>query len=269
MTEDVSQEPLVRYEVQDGIALITLNRPDRLNAIVPGMGEMYADLLRRADADPAVRAIVVTGAGRGFCSGADLTILAQGREALDGYLDGQNADTLPTVALRIGTPVATAINGPCAGIGFVLAIAADARFAAPSATLSTSFSRLGLIAEYGVAWLLPRLIGVPRATDLLLTGRTVDAIEAQSLGLVSGVHEDPVAAAFAWARALADSCSPSAIAVMKRQLLAADTQSLDEAVMSSLDEMRAAFQRPDLGEAIMARIEKRPASFPGYGSKPQ
>ena len=269
MSEDVTQEPLVRYEVQDGIALITLNRPDRLNAIVPGMGEMYAHLLRRADADPAVRAIVVTGAGRGFCSGADLTMLAQGREALDGYLDGQDADTLPTVALRIGTPVATAINGPCAGIGFVLAIAADARFAAPSATLSTSFSRLGLIAEYGIAWLLPRLIGVPRATDLLLTGRTIDALEAESLGLVSGVHEDPVAAAIAWARNLADSCSPSAIAVMKRQLLAADTQGLDDAVMSSLDEMRAAFQRPDLAEAITARIEKRPASFPGYGSSPQ
>lgn len=269
MTDDAPLEPLVLYEVSDGIALITLNRPDRLNAIVPGMGEIYADLLRRADADPDVRAIVVTGAGRGFCSGADLTILAQGREALDGYLDGQDADTLPTVALRIGTPVATAINGPCAGIGFVLAIAADARFAAPTATLSTSFSRLGLIAEYGVAWLLPRLIGVPRATDLLLTGRTVDALEAQSMGLVSSVHGDPLAAAMAWARGIADTCSPSAIAVMKRQLLAADTQGLDDAVMSSLEEMRAAFQRPDLTEAITARIEKRPAAFPGYGSSPQ
>ena len=269
MTEDAPEEPLVRYEVRDGIALITLNRPDRLNALLPGMGDVYADLLRRADADTDVRAIVVTGAGRGFCSGADLTILAQGREALDGYLDGQDADTLPTVALRIGTPVATAINGPCAGIGFVLAIAADARFAAPSATLSTSFSRLGLIAEYGVAWLLPRLIGVPRATDLLLTGRTIDAVEAHSLGLVSGVHEDPVAAAMDWARGLAENCSPSAMAVMKRQLLAADTQGLDDAVLSSLEEMRAAFQRPDLAEAITARIEKRPTAVPGYGSNPQ
>ena len=87
-------------------------------------------------------------------------MLAEGRDALDGYLDGQDVDTLPTVALRIGTPVATAINGPCAGIGFVLAICADARFAAPTATLSTSFSRLGLIAEYGVAWLLTRLVGL-------------------------------------------------------------------------------------------------------------
>jgi enoyl-CoA hydratase/carnithine racemase len=216
-----------------------------------------------------VRAIVVTGAGRGFCSGADLTVLAEGREALNGYLDGQDADTLPTVALRIGTPVATAINGPCAGIGFVLAISADARFAAPGATLSTSFSRLGLIAEYGVAWLLPRLVGVPRATDLLLSGRTIDAEEARAMGLVTAVHEDPVAAAQAWARDLATNCAPSAIAVMKQQLLAAGTQGLDDAVLSSLEEMRAAFDRPDLAEAIMARIEKRPASFPGYGSSPQ
>jgi enoyl-CoA hydratase/carnithine racemase len=265
----VTDDPLVRYEVSDGIALITLNRPDRLNALVPGMGEVYANLLRRADADPEVRAIVVTGAGRGFCSGADLTVLAEGREALNGYLDGQDADTLPTVALRIGTPVATAINGPCAGIGFVLAISADARFAAPGATLSTSFSRLGLIAEYGVAWLLPRLVGVPRATDLLLSGRTIDAEEARAMGLVTAVHEDPVAAAQAWARDLATNCAPSAIAVMKRQLLEADTQGLDDAVLSSLEEMRAAFDRPDLAEAIMARIEKRPASFPGYGSSPQ
>jgi enoyl-CoA hydratase/carnithine racemase len=265
----VTDDPLVRYEVSDGIALITLNRPDRLNALVPGMGEVYANLLRRADADPEVRAIVVTGAGRGFCSGADLTVLAEGREALNGYLDGQDADTLPTVALRIGTPVATAINGPCAGIGFVLAISADARFAAPGATLSTSFSRLGLIAEYGVAWLLPRLVGVPRATDLLLSGRTIDAEEARAMGLVTAVHEDPVAAAQAWARDLATNCAPSAIAVMKQQLLAAGTQGLDDAVLSSLEEMRAAFDRPDLAEAIMARIEKRPASFPGYGSSPQ
>ena len=258
MTDDA----LVQYDVSEGIALITLNRPDRLNALLPGMGEVYADLLRRADADPDVRAIVVTGAGRGFCSGADLTVLAEGREALNGYLDGQDADTLPTVALRIGTPVATAINGPCAGIGFVLAIAADARFAAPGATLSTSFSRLGLIAEYGVAWLLPRLVGVPRATDLLLSGRTIDAEEARAMGLVTAVHEDPVGAALAWARDLAANCAPSAIAVMKRQLLAAGTQGLDEAVLSSLEEMRAA------AEGVQAET-RATAAFPGYGSSPQ
>jgi enoyl-CoA hydratase/carnithine racemase len=257
-------EDLVLYDVQDNVALITLNRPDRLNALLPGMGEVYAGLLRRADTDPQVRAIVVTGAGRGFCSGADLSILAEGPQALDAYLDGQSIDTLPTAALRIGTPVATAINGPCAGIGFVLAIAADARFAGPAATFSTSFSRLGLVAEYGVAWLLTRLVGLPTATDLLLSGRTVSAEEAVDVGLVASVHGDPLAAALAWANDLAANCSPSAMAAMKRQLLSAGAQTLDEAVDLSLAEMRSAFTRPDLAEAITSRIEKRPPVFPPH-----
>lgn len=254
-------DELIRYEVVDRVAVITLNRPDRLNAILPGMGEEYARLLQQADADPQVRAIVVTGAGRGFCSGADLTVLAEGREALDGYLDGQGVDTLPSVALRIGTPVATAINGPCAGIGFVLAICADVRFAAPTATLSTSFSRLGLIAEYGAAWLLTRLVGLGHATDLLLTGRTLTAQEAAEIGLVR-VEDDALAAALAWAGDVAANCSPAAMAVMKRQLLDADSHDLTAAVEASLVEMRAAFQRPDLAVAIMARLEKRPVDFP-------
>jgi enoyl-CoA hydratase/carnithine racemase len=254
-------DELIRYEVVDRVAVITLNRPDRLNAILPGMGDEYARLLLRADADPDVRAIVVTGAGRGFCSGADLTVLAEGRDALDGYLDGQDAHTVPSVALLIGTPVATAINGPCAGIGFVLAIAADVRFAAPTATLSTSFSRLGLIAEYGAAWLLTRLVGLAHATDLLLTGRTLTAEQAAQIGLVR-VEDDALAAAMAWATDVAANCSPSAMAVMKRQLLEADGQDLTAAVESSLVEMRAAFRRPDLTAAIMARLEKRPTDFP-------
>jgi enoyl-CoA hydratase/carnithine racemase len=254
-------DELIRYEVVDRIAVITLNRPDRLNAILPGMGDEYARLLLRADADPEVRAIVVTGAGRGFCSGADLTVLAEGREALDGYLDGQDARTVPSVALLIGTPVATAINGPCAGIGFVLAISADVRFAAPTATLSTSFSRLGLIAEYGAAWLLTRLVGLAHATDLLITGRTLTAPEAAAMGLVR-VEDDALAAAMDWARDVAANCSPSAMAVMKQQLLDADGQDLTAAVESSLVEMRAAFQRPDLEAAIMAKLEKRPVEFP-------
>ncbi len=266
MTDDLAVpiEDTVTYQVDGGVALITLNRPDRLNALIPGMGERYADLLRQADADPAVRAIVVTGAGRGFCAGADLGVLAEGGDSLNRYLDGQSVDSLPTVALRLGTPVATAINGPCAGIGFVLAIAADARFAGPAATLSTSFARLGLVAEYGVAWLLTRLVGLPTATDLLLTARTVDAEEARAIGLVGSVHADPVAAALEWARALAETSAPSSIAAMKRQLLAADRQSVDESVEMSLNEMRASFERPDIREALVARLEKRPPQFPGW-----
>jgi enoyl-CoA hydratase/carnithine racemase len=252
----------VQYEVRGAVALITLNRPDRLNALVPGMGEIYSGLLRRADADPAVRAIVVTGAGRGFCSGADLSVLAEGPEALNGYLDGQGVDTLPTAALRIGTPVATAINGPCAGIGFVLAICADARFAQPSATLSTSFSRLGLIAEYGSTWLLTRLIGLAGATDLLLTGRTLTADEAHAIGLVNEVSDNALDLALAWAYDVAANCAPTAMAVIKRQLLAVDDQSLEQAVDLSLVEMRAAFARADLASAVAAKLAKSQPAFP-------
>jgi enoyl-CoA hydratase/carnithine racemase len=257
-----SLDDTVLYAVQGRVALITLNRPDRLNALLPGMGEVYADALKRADADPGVGAIVVTGAGRGFCSGADLGVLAEGADALDGYLDGQSLATLPLVAFTLGTPVVTAINGPCAGIGFVLALSADMRFASPTATLSTSFSRLGLIAEYASSWLLTRLTGLATASDMLLSGRMIDAAEARALGLVNAVDEDVVGMAMAWAQDVATNCSPSALAVIKQQLLRADGQNLSTAVDDSLAEMRVAFTRPDLGEAVAAKIEKRAPRFP-------
>ena len=252
----------IRYEVNDGIALITLNRPDRLNALLPDMTGAYADQLRKADEDSSVRAIVVTGAGRGFCAGADLAGLASGTAALDAFLATQSFATSPAVALHIGKPVATAINGPCAGLGFVLAISADARFASSTATFSTTFVRLGLIAEYGSAWLLTRLVGLATATDLLLTGRTISADEARSIGLVNAVSDDALASAMAWARDIADHCSPYAIAAMKRQLIDVDGQSLLQSVESALGEMSAAFAQPDLAEAIKAKAEKRPAVFP-------
>ncbi len=255
-----SPEPLIRYEADDGVAVITLNRPDRLNALLPGMGQQYADLLRQADADPDVRAIVVTGAGRGFCAGADLAVLAEGADALDGYIAEQGIDSLPTVALTLGTPVATAINGPCAGIGFVLAICADVRFASPSASMSTSFSRLGLVAEYGSAWLLTRLVGLARATDILVSGRSLSADEASAIGLVT-VVDDAYESALAWAADVAAHVSPTSAAVIKRQLLAADSQTLDDAVRLSLAEMAISFQGTDLPEALAARAAKRPPLF--------
>jgi enoyl-CoA hydratase/carnithine racemase len=251
----------VVVDIRDGIATITLNRPEQLNALLPGMGELYADSLRAADADPQVRAIVVTGAGRGFCAGADLSLLAQGPEALQGFLANQSAGTLPTVALTLRTPVITAINGPCAGIGFVLAVAADRRIASQSARFATAFPRLGLVAEYGIAWLLPRLIGLPHATDLLMTGRMIEVDEAAEIGLVDEVADDAVAAAHVWARDIVDGCAPQAIGDIKEQLLAAQTQTLEQAVDESLAKMAVAFARPDLAEALTARVEKRPPRF--------
>lgn len=256
----------VTYRLDDSVAIITLNRPDRLNAILPEMLIAYGRCLRRADQDPQVRAIVVTGAGRGFCAGADLGILAQGPAALTGYLAGQDLDSLPTAALHLSKPVVAAINGPSAGLGFVLAISADVRFAAPTATMSTAFSRLGLVAEYGVAWLLPRLVGLPAATEILLSGRTIGADEALRLGLVTAIDDDVLARAIAWASEVAATCSPASMRDMKAQLLAAQASTLDEAVRESLQRMAISFANPDLPQALAARAEKRPTSFPAIGA---
>ena len=250
-------------EVRDFIAEVRLNRPETLNALTPDMGPAYAALLRELDSDPAVRGILVTGSGRGFCSGADLTTLSGSVDDLRSYVSDQSLSTLPAVALSLGTPVATAINGPCAGIGFVLAVSADARFVHPEATLSTTFARLGLVAEYGIAWLLPRLIGQAAATDLLLTGRTITGVQAEELRLAH-CAADPVAAAREWLTTIAQNASPTSVATIKRQLLQADAQTLEQSIDSSLVEMAAAFDSPDLVEALTARAQKRPANFAGY-----
>lgn len=252
---------LILYRTDGPVAIVTLNRPERLNALLPGMGRAYAMALRRAEDDPSIRVIVVTGAGRGFCAGADLSVLAQGPEALMGYLENEDLGDLPTVALSIGKPVVTAINGPCAGIGFVLAVAADVRFAAPSASLGTAFSRLGLVAEYGIAWLLPRLIGMTAATEILLSGRTLSAHEALQLGLIHEVADDVLTRARHWAQEVAANCSPGSIRAMKEQLLQGQAQSLDDAVRSSLQLMATSFRGPDLSEALIARSERRPPRF--------
>lgn len=251
----------VLYDVADGVATITLNRPATLNALLPHMGPAYAALLRSADADPEVRAIVVTGAGRGFCSGADLGVLAQGADALEAFASDQGLDELPLTALSISTPVVAAVNGPCAGIGFVLALCSDVRFASTTATFSPTFPRLGLVAEYGSAWLLPRIVGRPAATELLLSGRTVDAAEAAGIGLVHAVVDDALQAARSWAVDVAASCSPRSTATIKKQLRAADHQDIDTAARESLALMRQSFRWPDLPEALMARLERRSPQF--------
>jgi len=261
VTEDLDTILIDRDAQNSSVAIITLHRPDRLNALTPEMGPLYAATLQELDADPSVRAIVVTGAGRGFCSGADLSSLAGSTDDLLSYVRGQTVQTLPLVALTLATPVATAINGPCAGIGFVLAVSADARFVASDATLSTTFARLGLVAEYGIAWLLPRLVGLPVATDLLLSGRTVTGEEAARLGLATSA-DDAVASALTWAREIATNSSPRSTAMMKRQLLEADGRTLTDTVAKALDAMAEAFTWPDLAEALAARADKRAPQFP-------
>ena len=252
----------ITYSVTDAIAVITLNRPDKLNAFLPGMGELYVQLLRTADSDPAVRVIVVTGAGKGFCAGADLSVLSEGMQGLNQYVDKQSIQTLPMVTLSISKPVITAINGACAGIGFVLAVSADIRLMATGAKLGTTFARLGLVAEYGIAWYLPRLIGHGAAARLLLTGSMIDASEALRIGLVNAVHDDPVEAAMAVARDIATNVSPYSVATIKSQLLLSDDHTPEQAVDASLALMRESFDQPDIAEALAAKADKRLPHFP-------
>ena len=256
----MSEAPVL-VEVRDRVALITLNRPDRLNALTADMSTAYARALRAADADPRVRVAVVTGAGRGFCSGADLSVLAMGPEALDGFVSDADPADLPTSALEVGIPVVMAVNGPAAGLGFVIALTGDVCFASPTASFISAFSRLGLVAEYGVAWLLPRMIGRQRAAEILLSGRPIDATEAQRIGLVQGVHDDVVGAAMSWAHDVATNCSPRSLATMKQQLSAADRESAQESIAQSLRLMRESFRGPDLAEALLAKTARRAPDF--------
>ena len=179
---------VVQKAIDGGVAVLTLNRPERLNAWTAEMEQLYFAMLEECAAREDVRAIVVTGAGRGFCAGADMQELQELGEADASPADMAEArqERRPqTLPLTIPKPILAAINGPCAGIGLVQALMCDLRFAAEDAKLTTAFSRRGLVAEHGISWILPRLLGPARALDLLLSGRVLLGAEAQALGLVN------------------------------------------------------------------------------------
>jgi enoyl-CoA hydratase/carnithine racemase len=252
-----AHEELVLYSESSGVATLTLNRPQRLNAWTPALSTRYFDLLEHADDDPGVRVIVVTGAGRGFSAGADMDVL-QGSESAAAP-DAR----LQTFPLSIRKPIVAAINGPCAGIGLVLALMCDLRFAAAGAKFTTAFSRRGLVAEHGSSWILPRLIGHARALDLLYSGRVFLAEEALALGLVNRVvaPEDLLDETLAYARDLVANCSPAALAEMKRQVYAAYESDLASAVALANRLMVESFGRPDFKEGVASFVEKRPPVF--------
>ncbi len=173
----------VLWRVADGVATITLNRPERMNVWTWPMHSTFFELVDRADDDPEVRAVVITGSGRGFCPGMDMEFLAETSKAA-----GEIVARRPLTDLGVlRKPVVAAINGACAGIGLVVALLSDVRFVASGVRMTTSFTRRGLPAEFGASWLLPRLVGVGNAMDLLLSGRVIDAQEALDLGLVNRV----------------------------------------------------------------------------------
>jgi enoyl-CoA hydratase/carnithine racemase len=259
----------VLYEVRDRVALITLNRPERLNAWSPDMHTGYYSSLDRAAADPDVRVIVVTGAGRGFCAGADMEALqdiGSGRAAEPGAEAGEE-DWLPTHAMTIPKPVIAAVNGACAGLGFVHALACDIRFAAAGAKFTVAFSRRGLIGEHGMSWTLPRLVGQAVALDLMLSGRVVLAEEAERLGVVNRVFpaESLMDETLAYARDLAVNASPTSMAVIKRQVYTHPSMAVDDALAESNRLMAESLDRPDFKEGVASFVEKRAPEFAPLG----
>ena len=255
----------ITYERDEGVALVTLSRPDRLNAWTRGMEHEYRWALETAEADDAVRVVVVTGAGRGFCAGADF-------RALDKLSGGEDYGEAPkadhgnvfVMAPRLSKPVIAAVNGAAAGVGFVLMCYADIRFAAADAKLTTAFARLGLPAEHGVSWVLSRLVGPAAAADLLFSSRVVLGAEAAQLGLVNRVlpnADEVLPAAMSYAKAMAAETSPTALFVLKRQLWADMDGTLNEAVDTSVDLMLAMLGGPDFKEGTAAFQAKRPPAF--------
>lgn len=266
---------VVRYEVDRGVALITLDRPHRLNAWTGRMHTEYRWCLAQAEADPAARVVVVTGSGRAFCAGADSQALA-GHVDAGCYDPGTDDDIArPGFGVRpeydhpfafhfgLTRPVIAAVNGPAAGVGLVLACFCDIRFAAAGAKLTTSAGRLNLPAEYGLSWVLPRLVGVGHAADLLLSSRVVQAEEAVAMGLVNRVL--PAGAVLDhtldYARDMAASIAPASLREAKRQLYADLHGDVGMAVARSEALLERMVTEPDFAEGVAAWRERRPPRF--------
>jgi enoyl-CoA hydratase/carnithine racemase len=258
-------DDLVLSEVRsDGVAVVTLNRPDKLNAFTVELQALYFERLAEAEANPEVRVIVVTGAGRGFCAGADLEFLERIAEDGSALLTGKRGPTFP---LSLQKPFIAAVNGAAIGAGLAFALHADVRFVANNAKLGCAFSQRGLVAEYGLAWLLPRIVGHGRAMDLLLSSRVVSGDEVLRLGLAEYLcpPESVLDEAVAYAASLAGTCSPASMAVMKRQVIDAGAQSFNESAQETFRLMAQSFTGVDVAEGVKSFLEQRPARFPRLG----
>ncbi len=261
----------ILYDVKDRVATITLNRPDRMNAWTPVMEKEVRKAFEQASVDEKIRAIVLTGAGRGFCAGADMSGL--GARANDPKLatdlhpqkdDPDNFNQRYSYLLGIPKPILAGINGPVAGIGFVLTLYCDLRYIAAGTKLTTSFARRGLICEYGSAWMLPRLVGPMNAIDLMLSGRTTTAEEAGSMGLARVLPADRFHEAVASiAKDFADLSSPRSMRIMKHQIYQSYFQTLAEATQLSVKELVKCFGTEDLKEGVAHFVEKRKPNFAG------
>ena len=268
----------ILYRVEDGVAVVTLNRPEKLNA---WRGEMDRDVrlaMREANDDDSVKVIILTGAGKGFCAGADMDML-QGIQASSAQTARSAGDAakpwdpaanenfhkqyswLPAVK----KPIIAAINGAAAGLGLIISLYCDIRFAADTAKFTTAFSRRGLVAEHGISWLLPRLVGFANAADLLYSARVINAQEAFAMRLVSRVipAADFEKEVMAYARMLATDVSPRSLREMKREIWNAQFQTLGQAIDAANADMPPSFRSEDFKEGVAHFVEKRAPKFTG------
>ncbi len=263
-------------EINDGVQIIKLNRPERLNAWTREMALEIREAISLASSNDKIRVIILTGAGRGFCAGADMedlnAINKEGRHDdknspyepfdQDWPLDFQREQTwFPSVP----KPIIAAINGPAAGLGLIISMWCDMRFAARSAIFSTAFSKRGLIAEHGISWVLPRLVGMGHAMDMVLSARKISAEEAERIGFVNKVFDDEtfMEDVINYANTLARDVSPRSMKIMKKQLWQAMLEGLDVAVNKADIEMNKSFTSNDFKEGIAHFLEKRSAKFSG------
>ncbi len=267
----------IRYEVSDPVATITLDRPASLNAWTATMDAQLRDALQRAEADPAVVGIVITGAGRAFCAGADMHMLQDittGDTA--GAVGGSGEPWMDpqgefggrfTYLMEIGKPIVAAVNGAVAGMAFPLTMCCDVRFVSPEALFITAFAQRGLIAEWSLAWLLPRLAGPGAALDLLFTSRRVGGEEAVRLGLAEYLVPagELLDAARRYIEQLAAACSPTSLAIIKRQVYGNLHTGLGQAERESQRLMLESFARPDFAEGVASFLERRPPRFQRVG----
>ena len=272
----------ILYDTSDFVATITLNRPDRLNALIKQLEEELLDALRSAEESDDVRVIVLTGAGRGFCAGADMKGLGDSsggewtESAQEDFLknrlpprphDDTRSDFQKTYTYfpAIRKPMIAAINGASVGLGFVLPLYCDIRIASDRARFGTAFAQRGLVAEHGVSWILPRLVGVSNALDLLYSARLIGAEEALRMGLVSRVveHDSLMDTVKEYANHLATMVSPRALSIMKKQVYNALFQTLEEATDFANREMVKSFATEDFKEGVAHFIEKRAPKFTG------
>lgn len=272
----------ILYDVNGRIATLTLNRPEKLNAWTTKMEAEVRAAMEQASGDDEVRVIVLTGAGRGFCSGADMEDLSgaanpAGGEATSSVARRRHRENTParrdgipedfqkrySYFPSIGKPVIAAVNGPAVGLGLIMALYCDLRIASEAARFGTAFSRRGLIAEHGISWLLPRLVGPANALDLLFSARVIDSSEALRMGLVNRVlpNEKLLEGVRAYATEIATMVSPRSLRLIKKQVYQAQFQTLAQAIESADEDMFQSFDTADFKEGVAHFVEKRMPAF--------